>query len=226
MDDDTPDMIRQQMEETKSQLSDKLESLEQQVSETVQSTGTAVNATVEAVHDTVESVTGAVQEAVQFITHALDIRRQVERNPFIAIGGAFVLGYLAVGFLKGRTKPPNDRATTGSVPYPPSNGDGTASTPAATAAAMAAAYESGRNSSSWILLREQALTSAIDVVRTIATQAAPQIIELFKGTQPEVTRRPEVADGPRDFQRPMEVPVGARRLQIGTSDNTHSRNSF
>ena len=37
--DDTPEVIRQQMEETKSQLSEKLESLEHQVSETVQSTG-------------------------------------------------------------------------------------------------------------------------------------------------------------------------------------------
>lgn len=219
MDDDTPDMIRQQMEETKSQLSDKLESLEQQVSDTVQSTGTAVNATVEAVHDTVDSVTGAVQEAVQFITNAFDIRRQVERNPLVVVGGAFVLGYLAIGFMKSRTRQPQGQSATLPVPYQPSNGE-VARTTAETASAMAAAYESGRNSSSWILLREQALTSAIDIVRTLATQAVPQIIEHFNRDRSEVTPDSEVVN------ESQASPDSSTRLQTGTSENTRSRNSF
>ena len=38
---DTVEMIREQMDETRSNLSEKLESLEHQVSQTVQATGTA-----------------------------------------------------------------------------------------------------------------------------------------------------------------------------------------
>ena len=100
---DTPEVIRQQMEETKSQLSVKLESLEHQVSETVQSTGTAVAATAEAVQETVEAVTGAVQDAVHSVSNAFDFPRQVERHPWIAVGGSFALGYLASELLNAPT---------------------------------------------------------------------------------------------------------------------------
>jgi hypothetical protein len=80
---DTPEVIRQQMEETKSQLSEKLESLENQVSEGVQS-----------------------------VSDAFDIPLQVERHPWIAVGGSFVLGYLASELLNGPTKESkNERAT-------------------------------------------------------------------------------------------------------------------
>ncbi len=88
-------VIRQQIEETKLQLTDKLESLEQQVSQTVQSAGDAVAATVEAVQETVESVTGAVEGAVHSVSEAFDLRQQIENHPFLVLGGAAALGYIA-----------------------------------------------------------------------------------------------------------------------------------
>ena len=100
---DTPEVIRQQMEDTKSQLTEKLESLEHQVSESVQSTGTAVAATAEAVQETVEAVTGAVHDAVHSVSNAFDFPRQVERHPWIAVGGSFALGYLASELLNAPT---------------------------------------------------------------------------------------------------------------------------
>lgn len=88
-------VIRQQIEETKLQLTDKLESLEQQVSQTVQSAGDAVAATVEAVQGTVESVTGAVEGAVHSVSEAFDLRQQIDNHPFLVLGGAAALGYIA-----------------------------------------------------------------------------------------------------------------------------------
>lgn len=88
-------IIRQQIEETKLQLTDKLESLEQQVSQTVQSAGDAVAATVEAVQETVESVTGAVEGAVHSVSEVFDLRQQIDNNPFLVMGGAAALGYIA-----------------------------------------------------------------------------------------------------------------------------------
>ena len=58
--DDEPEVIRQQMEETRSALTDKIERLEHQVVGTVQNTTRAVN-------DTVENVKEAVQETVSTV---------------------------------------------------------------------------------------------------------------------------------------------------------------
>ncbi len=63
---DTPEVIRQQMEDTKSQLTEKLESLECQVSDGVQS-----------------------------VTDAFDLPLQIARHPWMAVGGSLFLGYLA-----------------------------------------------------------------------------------------------------------------------------------
>ncbi len=63
---DTPEVIRQQMEDTKLHLTEKLESLECQVSDGVQS-----------------------------VTDVFDLPLQIERHPWLAVGGSLVLGYLA-----------------------------------------------------------------------------------------------------------------------------------
>ncbi len=116
---DTAEMIREQMDETRSNLSEKLGSLEHQVSETVQSTGAAVHATVEAVQETVETVTGAVQDAVHSVSNALDMRRQINRHPWLALGGSVVLGYLAAEFLARSARksgqPPEEARSPGAV---------------------------------------------------------------------------------------------------------------
>jgi hypothetical protein len=103
---ETAETIRQQMDETKFQLSDKLESLELQVSETVQQTGAAVNTTVAAVQETVESVTEGFRDAAQSVTNAFDLRLQIERHPWIVVGGSFVLGYFLNDLLSGSPRNP------------------------------------------------------------------------------------------------------------------------
>ena len=101
---ESTEVMRQQIEETKSQLWEKLDTLESQVSEVVQSTTTAMSETVASVQETVSNVTETVQESVQSVSNAFDLPLQVGRHPWIAVGGSFVLGYLAYELLNGATK--------------------------------------------------------------------------------------------------------------------------
>lgn len=229
---DTPEVIRQQMEETKTQLSEKLESLETQVSNTVQSTGTAVNATVEAVQETVETVTGAVQDAVHSVSNAFDVRRQIDRHPWLVLGGAAVLGYLAVEFLTARAKKSSQPKVLVPPPCPPANnalqGNGeTAVESAETAAAIAAAYESGLKSSSRHQLQDLAIRSLIGVVQDVATRSVPQVVDYLTGhLAGEQTRRSEgTGDGPDAATRP-ESSEAVQRLRIASSECVRKGNSF
>jgi len=92
---DNPEVIRHQMEETRSHLAEKLEALENQVSSTVEDATEAVSETVEAVKETVENVTETVEETVQSVGQAFDLRLQTERHPWLVFGGSVALGCLA-----------------------------------------------------------------------------------------------------------------------------------
>ncbi len=189
---DTAEMIREQMDETRSQLCDKLESLEHQVSRTVQSTSAAVNATVdtvqetvEAVQETVETVTEAVQGTVHSLSNVLDVPRHVERHPWLALGGSVVLGYLAAEFL-GRSKKTGQSLATASPPNPLAQSAGQdtsepAIQSAATVAAIAAAYESGLKSSSRQQLRSMAIGAIIGIAQDVVSRAIPPVMDYFAG---------------------------------------------
>jgi len=101
-----PEVIRQQMDETRTALADKLETLEQQVVDTVAGANTAVTETVatvkDAVNETVEVVKGSVQETAESVRNALDLPRQMDRHPWLFLGGSVALGF-ASGWLVRRT---------------------------------------------------------------------------------------------------------------------------
>jgi len=110
-----PEVIRQQMAETRASLTEKLEAVENLVTETVQSTTDAVSSTVEAVKDTVENVTGTVAETVanvkdtvsdtvESVAETFNIRHQFERHPWVMFGGAVAVGWLAGTFLGGKSR--------------------------------------------------------------------------------------------------------------------------
>jgi hypothetical protein len=103
------EVIKHQMEETRTSLAEKLETLEHQVVGTVQQTTAVVSNTVEAVKETVESVKGAVgdtvekakesvHDTVESLQESLNIPRQVERHPWGMFTGSVALGLLA-GYL-------------------------------------------------------------------------------------------------------------------------------
>jgi len=182
---DTAEMIRGQMDETRSQLSDKLESLEHQVSQTVRSTGSAVNATVEAVQETVETVTGAVQDAVHSVSNALDVRRQIDRHPWLALGGSVALGFLAAEFLA-RSKKSGQPPGTAPQRSPSSENAGhesgnSAAQSVATGAAITAAYESGLKRSSWQQLRGMAIAALFGIAQEVASHAVPPLMNYLTG---------------------------------------------
>jgi len=102
-----PDVIRQQIEQTRESLTQKLETLEGQVKDTVASVTSAVETTVETVkskvEDTVQAVTSGVETTVETVKRTFDIPYQVDRHPWAMAGGSLLAG-LAAGFLIGRPR--------------------------------------------------------------------------------------------------------------------------
>lgn len=110
-----PEVIRDQLQDTRTALTEKLEALEQTVArtventtrpvvETVQSVTEATKETVGAVKDTVQqlrdTVTGGVEKTVETVKETFNISRQVQRHPW-----GMMLGSAAAGYLLGRLLP-------------------------------------------------------------------------------------------------------------------------
>ncbi len=227
--DDTPETIRQQMEETRLQLNEKLETLELQVAETVQSTGTAVNATVEAVQETVESVSDAVQDAVHSVSNAFDLGLQIERHPLIVLGGAVFAGYLASELFTGPATKHEQLRESARVITPFFNGEvGRAEEPdSSEQTAVAAAYASGRATSSWIQLRDVALGVLVGVVQDIAIRSVPRIVDFLTGDSGgaiprapiTIDEKPSFTDGARSFE-------DGHHFRIASSGSARIRKPF
>jgi len=98
------EVIKRQMEETRSSLAEKLETLENKVVDTVSGATDAVTGTVESVKDAVEGTVGSVKntvtETVESIRDTFNLRLQMERHPWLILGGC-----VGVGFLLGRMIP-------------------------------------------------------------------------------------------------------------------------
>jgi ElaB/YqjD/DUF883 family membrane-anchored ribosome-binding protein len=103
---DDEDMIRGQMEDTRTSLTDKLETLEHQVSDSVHDATSNVADTVEAVTDSVQDTVASVKETVTAVKESMrqgvsavkaffDIKDHADRHPWAVMGGAVVVGYVA-----------------------------------------------------------------------------------------------------------------------------------
>jgi ElaB/YqjD/DUF883 family membrane-anchored ribosome-binding protein len=116
--DNESEVIRQQMENTRTDLQEKLETLEQQVKDTVQGATEAANETVQtvkdAVQETVETVKDTVQETVASVKQTLDVRLQIENHPWPMFFAATAAGYM-VGRLLGQPEPPRTVMATSSL---------------------------------------------------------------------------------------------------------------
>jgi len=102
--DNEAEVIRNQMLETRTSLTEKIEAVEDKLASAVTETTDTVTRTVEAVKGVVESVEGAVEgtvktvsgaaeEAVESVKETFDVRRQVERHPWLMVGGAVAAGF-------------------------------------------------------------------------------------------------------------------------------------
>lgn len=116
------EVIRTQMEQTRSSLSDKLEALESEFRGTVEGATSAVETVqetvanvTESVQETVQTVKDSVKETVANVKDTLDIRKHVERHPWAMFGGAVMLGCFA-GYLVGRRRKPSKPAAVAETP--------------------------------------------------------------------------------------------------------------
>jgi ElaB/YqjD/DUF883 family membrane-anchored ribosome-binding protein len=94
-----PELIRDQMQETRTALTEKLEALEQQVSNTVHTATSTVTETVQTVKEAVQDTVGTVQETVssvkETVKETFDLPGHVQRHPWMAMAGSVAVGYLA-----------------------------------------------------------------------------------------------------------------------------------
>lgn len=107
---DELEVIRGQMEETRSSLADKIDLLENQVLGTVENASTAVTDTVEHVKETVAET---VTETVETVKEAFNVRKHIENHPWAAFGGS-----VATGFVIGRLLSSKEAATALPPPAP------------------------------------------------------------------------------------------------------------
>jgi ElaB/YqjD/DUF883 family membrane-anchored ribosome-binding protein len=126
-------VIRQQMEDTRTSLTDKLETLENKVSDTVQEATSAVSDTVasvkESIQDTVATVTDSVQDTVTTVKDTLhdgvesvksmfDIPHLVEQHPWAAVAGSIAVGFCLERTFGKRTTPMTEKMAEASAPIP------------------------------------------------------------------------------------------------------------
>lgn len=114
--DPQPDVIRQQIEDTRSSLTDKLETLEAEVKGTVQTARETVESAKEAVEETLTTAKESVQETItsvketmhnasETVKRTFDIPYQVDRHPWGMLGLSFVSGIVGGALLGGRLNP-------------------------------------------------------------------------------------------------------------------------
>jgi ElaB/YqjD/DUF883 family membrane-anchored ribosome-binding protein len=104
-----PEVIQEQMEETRSALADKLGQLGQKITGTVDSVSEAVEDTVEAVAETVENVGETAEEAVEAVKETFNIPKQFNRHPWLFVGGSVILGFVVGKMLPSGQQRPRER---------------------------------------------------------------------------------------------------------------------
>jgi ElaB/YqjD/DUF883 family membrane-anchored ribosome-binding protein len=190
------ELIQQQMEKTRGSLTEKLEALEGQVSETVASTAGAVQDTtqsvqetvtgaVDAVKDTVASVTDKVeetitsvtdkfQETVQSVTDSFNLRVQMERHPWLVLGGAVAVGCLVGSSFGGPRESPAVTPTP-SVP-PPAPPPWSQVAPQSVASPQTENEDGGIWDTAVSHLKDIGVSYLMGLVRDLAKRGLPEVV--------------------------------------------------
>ncbi len=202
MDQPKPEVIEQEMAETRSSLVEKIAALETQVSATVQSATAAVQDTVQsvqsAVHDTTASVRQGlfgVQDGAKEAVHGLvdgvkevfDVSKHTRENPWPMLGGAAAGGFLLGLLLPKRASLPAQMAE-GSE-YRPASGGGYPAPSYMASVQPAAAVPATPKPPGWfdellqragkevVKLGEQALSQAVAQAKTAIDQNVPRLVD-------------------------------------------------
>jgi len=194
MDRESPELIEQEMQQTRASLTEKVAALEHQVLGTIQNATEAVHSTVEsvkaAVHDVSSTVKDTVSESVhtvkEQVSSTLDVTRHTRENPWAMVGGAAAVGFVAGYFFfgpRGEHSRAARRAIGGSF-----DGLSEASRPAPAPAYQPQQYTAPRRPG-WLdeifdrvgeeakKLGEMALASATASLRQAVQHQVPKLIE-------------------------------------------------
>jgi ElaB/YqjD/DUF883 family membrane-anchored ribosome-binding protein len=162
------EVIRGQMEETRSSLAGKLEALERTVIKPVETATHAVANTVE-----------AAQEAVTTVKETFDFRHHIQHHPWLAMGGAVLVGFIG-GRLLTSANPP---LATGAPP-PPSGPNGRYE------AQPASSSREEEGNGLFGALKGLAIGAAMGLLRDMVAKSAPQNLasDLVKWVDDATTR--------------------------------------
>lgn len=200
---ETEDLIRLQMEDTRTSLTEKLETLEQKLVETVQDTTAAVQETVatvkESVQETVATVTDGVQETVatmkdtmhegvESVKEMVDVKSQVEKHPWLMMGGSICVGYVLGSMLAEKRTAARISDFSRQLSSASHSNGGSASTPSRQ---RPAGQPEGPSILGTLVdkLKGLALSAALGTVREmVSTEAPPAVGSRIKEIIDDVTR--------------------------------------
>jgi len=191
--DQEPDVIRQQIDDTRSSLTDKIETLESTVRATIEDAKETVEGTIEnvkvTVEDTIQNVKDSVSETVDTVKQSFDLCYQTEQRPWMMLGCSLAAGFVVGRLVEGQRHPRTwDLEGRG---YHPTN-HGTPQTqfrseerpPSSNGHAQQAVSSTGSGWASQLLtqfqpeinmLKSIAIGAAFAVLRDVAKQSLPQL---------------------------------------------------
>jgi hypothetical protein len=218
-------LIEEHMEETRADLAGKIEQLEKKVTgtvasvtdlvekvpETVETVKETIAETVstvsDTVHHTVEAVKGTVEGTVESVKSFFDIPRQVDRHPWLMMGGSVLLGFLGGRLLLPRrhAAEPESRSTAfePTPAYAPSYAR-EATAPEAYAAAHAPERtEKEPSGPSWISRLTERFGGEIDKVKGLAIGTLMGAVRDAASSWAPETLRNDVTEVINNFTRDM-----------------------
>jgi len=236
MDNDiSEEKIQQQMKETRASLTEKLETLEQKVVGTVENATTAVNETVESikekVQDTVTTVQVGVKEGVDSVKDFLDVPTQVQRRPWLMVGGSVAVGYCLGTLLM--QKSDQTRESHGQPPWLASSQATHRAAPAAAASATSTS-EPSVWSAEVDKLKALALGTLFGTARELLMSSLPehmgaQLREVVDSVTKKVGGKPLPSSDWDKLREPVEEegssseePVGSQQPRKKDTGNGHS----
>jgi ElaB/YqjD/DUF883 family membrane-anchored ribosome-binding protein len=227
---DESTLIMENMEGTRKDLADKLEQLEKKVTgtvetvtdlvekvpETVESVKETIQETVATVTDTVHDTLGAVKhgvaETVESVKSFFDIPHQVDRHPWLMMGGSVLLGFLGGRLLlpRRRTDEQASSFTPSESSYTPSFESSNAPTaPAARSYESARAQEESRETEAephkegWVSRLTERFGGEINKVKELALGTLGGVARDMISKWVPDTLRPEVTDVVNKFTQDL-----------------------
>jgi ElaB/YqjD/DUF883 family membrane-anchored ribosome-binding protein len=216
--DQEPDVIRQQIEETRSSLTDKLETLENQVRGTVE----GAKATVQ---ETIASVKSGVQDTVASVKRTFDLTCQVRQHPWGMIAGSVLAGFVTGTLLHRRpthhggwgtiapSRPGQDGAARSEAPRSSGTNLGGALAPPETPSLLGRLYQQFEGEIEQV--KEVAIGAAMGLVRDLVKQSLPQLAPHIEQVMNSATTKMGGKPIDQPLVQPENIGTSSQRMAEG-----------